>query len=262
MSGVRPPAVAGTFYPRDPAALAAEVRVLLEGAGEPEPPPPRALVAPHAGYVYSGPVAASAFRALTPLAGAIDRVVLAGPSHYIPFDGLALAPQRAFRTPLGEVELDPEGERLLRDLPEVAMLEAPHEREHALEVELPFLQTVLGSFRLVPLAVGDATPSEVARVFSRLDGGDRTLFVVSTDLSHYLDYDTAAARDEATARAILALDVDGVGIHDACGRVPLRGLLAYARARGWRARELDRRSSGDTAGGRDRVVGYGAYAFA
>lgn len=262
MSGVRPPAVAGLFYPRDPGELRAEVEAFLAAADPPPGPAPAALVAPHAGYVYSGPVAASAFATLGARRDEIRRVVLLGPSHYIAFDGLALAPQRAFRTPLGDVEVDPAAAAAIRDLPQVALLEAPHAREHALEVELPFLQVVLAGFTLVPLAVGDAAPDEVAEVLARLDADADTLVVVSTDLSHYLDYDSAQARDRATGRAIVELDAGRIGAHDACGRVPLNGLLVRARERGWRARELDRRSSGDTAGPRDRVVGYGAYAFA
>lgn len=262
MSGVRPPAVAGLFYPRDPGELRAEVEALVAAAEPPPGPAPAALVAPHAGYVYSGPVAAMAFRALAARRDEVRRVVLLGPSHYIAFDGLALAPHRAFRTPLGDVDLDPGAAAAIRDLPQVALLEAPHEREHSLEVELPFLQVVLAGFSLVPLAVGDASPEEVAEVLARLDGDEGTLVLISTDLSHYLDYDAAHARDRATGRAILDLDPARIGPHDACGRVPLNGLLHRARQRGLKARELDRRSSGDTAGPRDRVVGYGAYAFA
>jgi AmmeMemoRadiSam system protein B len=259
--GVRPEAVSGSFYPADPAELRATVEELLAAAPPPAGERPRALVAPHAGYVYSGPVAASAFRELVG-DGSIERIVLLGPSHYVPLRGLALSPDRAFRTPLGEIEIDPGAGASLAGCPAVGVSAAPHAREHALEVELPFLQVTLGAFRLVPLVVGEASPAEVAGALARFDDDPGTRVVVSTDLSHYLDYAAAARRDAATARAILALDPGAIGEADACGRVPLRGLLERARERGWRARELDRRSSGDTAGGRDRVVGYGAYAFA
>ena len=262
MSGVRPPAVAGLFYARDPGELRAEVEALVAAADPPPGPAPSALVAPHAGYVYSGPVAATAFRTLAGRRDEIRRVVLLGPSHYLAFEGLALSPHRAFRTPLGDVELDPAAAAAIRDLPQVALLEAPHAREHSLEVELPFLQVVLAGFTLVPLSVGEATAAEVAEVLARLDEDEATLVVVSTDLSHYLDYDSACARDRATAHAILELAPERIGAHDACGRVPLNGLLERARTRGLAVRELDRRNSGDTAGPRDRVVGYGAYAFA
>jgi len=257
----RPPAVAGLFYPRDPIELAGTVAALLAQADEPAPPAPRAVVAPHAGYVYSGPIAASAFRPLELRAGAVDRVVLLGPSHYVPFDGLALPHAEVFATPLGALAVDPVAQRLLDGLDQVVVDDLPHDREHSLEVELPFLLRVLGDFALVPLAVGDATPDEVAEVLDRLVD-ERTVVVVSSDLSHYLPYDHAVARDRHTSEAIVALDVDAIGELDACGRVPLRGLLRFARQRGWRARRLDLRNSGDTAGGTDRVVGYGAYAFA
>jgi AmmeMemoRadiSam system protein B len=249
------------FYPSDPIELRGLVEALLGAVTETAGPPPRALVAPHAGYLYSGPVAASAFHELAAAAAETARIVLLGPSHHVAFRGLALSPARGFATPLGAVEVDPEAAATLAGCDAVVVAEEPHEREHALEVELPFLQVVLGAFRLVPLVVGEASPAAVAEVISRFDADPETRVVVSTDLSHYLDYASAARRDAATGRAIVDLDVDAVGPDDACGRAPLRGLLARARQRGWRARELDRRSSGDTAGGRDRVVGYGADAF-
>ncbi len=262
---VRPAAVAGSFYPADPRRLEAEVRAHLAAADPPRGVRPKALVAPHAGFVYSGPVAGSAFRQLEPWRGAIDRVVLLGPSHFVPFAGLALPSTQAFATPLGDVPIASDAARRLAALPQVVVADLPHGREHALEVELPFLQVALERFALVPLAVGDAEPEEVADVLDRLWDGEETLIVVSTDLSHYRDYATAAARDRATADAIVALDAKRIAIDDACGRNPLRGLLVAARRRGLVASELDLRSSGDTAGGRDRrdrVVGYGAFALA
>ncbi len=262
---VRPAAVAGSFYPADPRRLEAEVRGHLAAAAAPLGWRPKALIAPHAGYVYSGPVAGSAFRQLASGCGEIDRVVLLGPSHFVPFAGLALPVAEAFETPLGDVPVAADAAVHLASLPQVVLSDLPHEREHALEVELPFLQVALERFELVPLVVGDATPEEVAAVLDRLWGGEETLIVVSTDLSHYLDSATAAARDRATADAIVALDVDGIAAGDACGRNPLRGLLLAARRRGLTVSELDLRSSGDTAGGlagNDRVVGYGAFALA
>lgn len=258
---VRQPAVAGTFYPAEARRLRAEVESCLAAAAEPAPPWPRAVVAPHAGYAFSGPVAGSAFRTVAPLAGRIRRVVVLGPSHFVAFEGLALPAAGRFATPLGEVAVDAAARAELADLPQVATDDRPHEREHAVEVELPFLQAVLGGFTLVPLVVGDAPAEQVAAVIDRL-WSDATLVVVSTDLSHYLDYETAAAHDRATSDAIVALDEARIGELDACGRHPLRGLLVAARRRGLSVRELDLRSSGDTAGPRDRVVGYGAYALA
>ena len=258
----RAPAVAGSFYPADPGRLERAVREHLAQAAPPDGRRPKALVAPHAGYVYSGPVAGSAFRTLETAREAVSRVVLLGPSHFVAIDGLALSTASAFATPLGEVSVAGGAAERLAELSQVLRADRPHAREHSLEVELPFLQLALGRFELVPLAVGDAEPDQVAEVLDLLWGGDETLIVVSTDLSHYLDYATARARDRATADAILRLDEGAIGESDACGRMPLRGLLRAARAHGLKARELDLRSSGDTAGGRDQVVGYGAFAFA
>jgi hypothetical protein len=260
---VRPPAVAGTFYPRGPKRLADEIDRLLE-TGAPaarETRTPKALIAPHAGIVYSGPIAASAFRLLAPARGRIRRVVLLGPSHFVPFRGLAPPSAGAFATPLGEIAVDREALASLADLPQVAERDDAHAREHSLELHLPFLQRALGEFSLVPLAVGLAEPEEVAAVLDRLWDGEETVVSVSTDLSHYLPYETARRRDRATAEAILALRGEAVGRDDACGREPLRGLLHAARARGLAAELLDLRSSGDTAGDRRQVVGYGAFAF-
>ncbi|ROR32894.1 AmmeMemoRadiSam system protein B [Inmirania thermothiophila] len=260
MATVRPPAVAGLFYPEQREELARTVDALLAGA-QAAGPPPKAIVAPHAGYVYSGPVAATAYAALRPLAGRIERVVLLGPSHRVPFDGLAAPSTDYFRTPLGDVPVDREAIESIRDLPQVCILDEAHALEHSLEVHLPFLQRVLGGFRLVPLVVGDAAPEEVAEVIERLWGGDETLIVVSSDLSHYHDYHTARRMDAATSMAVEALAPERIGYEQACGRHPLQGLLVAARRRGLQARTLDLRNSGDTAGPRDRVVGYGAYAF-
>jgi AmmeMemoRadiSam system protein B len=265
MSSVRPPAVAGSFYPADPRALAETVDAHLAAAasaGSEHAAPARAVIAPHAGYVYSGPIAGSAFRALAPRAASIRRVVLLGPSHFVALDGLALPSATAFRTPLGDVPVDQAARATLETLPQVTVDDAPHAREHSLEVELPFLQRLLDSFTLVPLSVGDAAPEEVAEVIDRAWDDEATAVVVSTDLSHYLDSESARRRDRATADAVLALDDERIGPHDACGRAPLRGLLHSARSRGLEARLLDLRNSGDTAGPDDRVVGYGAFALA
>ncbi|MFL5311491.1 MAG: AmmeMemoRadiSam system protein B [Myxococcales bacterium] len=243
---MRRPAVAGTFYPDDPDELSAAVSRLLESA--PPGKPAKAIVAPHAGYVYSGPIAAGAFRCLSPEA---TRVVLLGPSHFAPLRGVALPCAAAFDTPLGRVALE-----IPDDLPRS---DAPHAREHSLEVELPFLQLALREFRLVPLVVGNAEPAAVADVLARLWGGAETAIVVSSDLSHYLRYDDARRADEETARRIEQLVP--VPAPAACGAAPLNGLLFEAARRGMRCERIDLRNSGDTAGGRDRVVGYGAFAL-
>jgi len=253
--------VAGAFYPADAGRLAAEVREYLDGGSPDEGPPPEAVIAPHAGYPYSGPIAGSAFRAVEPIASRVRRVVLLGPSHFVPFAGLALPAWEAFATPLGTIAVAEEAREALDGLDSVVVSDRPHAREHSLEVELPFLQILLGGFELVPLAVGDAEPETVATVLERLWDGEETLIVVSSDLSHYLDYETARRRDATTSEAIVALDERRIAHDDACGRNPIRGLLVVARQRGLAARLLDLRNSGDTAGPRDGVVGYGAYAF-
>jgi MEMO1 family protein len=262
MSTIRLPAVAGTFYPADAGRLRATVAgFLAEASDAPAARRPKAVIAPHAGYVYSGPVAGHAFAALGERSLEIRRVVVIGPAHFVPVHGLAVPHAGAFRTPLGDVPLDGEAIAGILDLPQVELAEAPHQPEHALEVELPFLQTVLGEFALVPLVVGDAMPGEVADVLARLWDGPETLIVISSDLSHYEPYARAREHDAATAAAIERLDEAALGPRDACGHLPIAGLLLEARRRHLAARRLDLRNSGDTAGPSDRVVGYGAWAF-
>ena len=258
----RRPAVAGLFYPAEPGELAAAVRACLRAAAPAAGPPPRALIAPHAGYVYSGEIAGSAYARLAPLRGKVRRVVLIGPSHHVPFRGLAVPSADAFATPLGDVPVDRAAVERLLELPQVEERDDAHAREHSLEVQLPFLQEVLGAFALVPLAAGDASAEEVAEVLELLFDEPGTLVVVSSDLSHYHDYATARRLDAATSRAIEALRPEALDFESACGRVGVNGLLVLARRRGLSARTLDLRSSGDTAGPRDRVVGYGAYELA
>lgn len=264
MQQLRHPAVADLFYTAEPAKLRAEVSELLAtaravAAGEDLPASPKAIIVPHAGYPYSGPIAASAYAALGAHVAAIERVVLLGPSHRVGFHGLAFSQADAFATPLGAVPVERAALAGLADLPQVQALERAFDGEHCLEVQLPFLQVLLGEFRLVPLLVGDASAEAVAAVLARLWGGPETLIVVSSDLSHYLSYAAARALDARTATAIGALDGEAIAPAQACGRNPILGLLALARRRGLVARQLDLRNSGDTAGPRDRVVGYGAW---
>jgi AmmeMemoRadiSam system protein B len=262
MERVRPAAVAGLFYPKERSTLETEVERLLAGtmAAPGAAGPPKALIVPHAGYVYSGPVAASAYGLLAGARG-IRRVVLLGPVHRVPVRGLALPDTDVFATPLGRIPVDGEWARRLDGMPQVCVNGTAHAPEHSLEVQLPFLQHQLGTFSLVPLAVGDATPAEVAECLERLWGGPETLIVVSSDLSHYLPYDVARRVDHDTAEAILAYKEGSIGHEHACGATPVWGLLLVARRRGLTVTLLDLRSSGDTEGDRDRVVGYGAFAF-
>jgi AmmeMemoRadiSam system protein B len=258
----RPPAVAGSFYPADPDRLDAQVRNLLAQANTPAKILPKALIAPHAGYIYSGTVAAAAFAMLKGCAQLIARVVLIGPAHYVRVSGIAVPKVHTFATPLGHIPLDVDALNTITELPFVTRTDAPHAPEHALEVELPFLQTVLGPFQLVPLVVGDAAPQEVAEVLRRLWGGPETLVVASSDLSHYLDYESARTADAKTAAAIEHGDWAALGPNQACGCLAVAGLLIEAERRGLAGTRLALCNSGDTAGSRDRVVGYGAWMFA
>jgi AmmeMemoRadiSam system protein B len=262
MASIRHPNVAGMFYPADARDLEESVRTYLTLAKTDHTPTPKAIVAPHAGYIYSGPVAGSAYAQLMEHGTEISRVILLGPSHRVPFSGLAYSRADEFLTPLGGVPVDRAAYAELDDLPQVRAFEAPFDGEHCLEVQLPFLQMVLERFKIVPFLVGDASTQEVAEVIDRLWGGEETLIVISSDLSHYLDYESARRIDAETSRAIEALQPEDISQHQACGRNPLAGLLREARQHGLRARTLDLRNSGDTAGPHDRVVGYGAYAFA
>jgi MEMO1 family protein len=259
---MRPPAVAGLFYTGNPQRLRAEVAELLADAPAYAGAPAKALIAPHAGYAYSGPVAAAAFAALQDTAKTITRVVLIGPAHYVAVRGIVVPTVDAFATPLGRVPVDRDALATLAKLPFVVAADAPHAPEHALEVELPFLQQLLGSFALVPLLVGEAEPRQVADLLRLLWGGPETLLVISSDLSHYHDYDTARRLDAATAAMIERGEWAQLGSGDACGFLPVAGLLQEAAGRGLEAQRLALCNSGDTAGDRHRVVGYGAWAFA
>lgn len=263
----RPAAVAGMFYPADPAELGRIVGAQLAearseiGPAEPVAVCPKMLLVPHAGFVYSGPVAARAYALLARWRTQIRRVVLLGPAHRVAVQGLAAPQASSFETPLGRVAVDATAMASLADLPQVTISAAAHAQEHSLEVQLPFLQTVLEpGFTLVPLVVGRASEDEVAQVLERLWGGDETLILISSDLSHYQAYAQAQALDRATIDQVLRLD-GRLSHEQACGASPLRGALRLARQRGLGARLLDLRNSGDTAGDRARVVGYAAVAF-
>lgn len=259
-AAVRPAAVAGTFYTADPHALAAEVDRYMAVA-PPAVPPPKAVIVPHAGYRYSGPVAGTGYAALRARAGEIERVVLLGPAHRVALRGMAVPSVDAFSTPLGPVRVDSEAREITLGLPGVVVDDLPHRDEHSLEVHLPFLQRLLGDFSVLPVVVGHAPAPLVADLLDAVWGGDETLVVVSSDLSHYEAYESAARHDRATAQAIVAGRGDLVGPYDACGCYPVRGLLEAARRRGLTVQLLDLRNSGDTAGPRDQVVGYGAFAL-
>lgn len=260
MPSIRPPAVAGMFYPADGRMLHQQLQHWLHDEN-PAGTLPKAIIVPHAGYIYSGPVAASAYRKLLAGRTSVRRVVLVGPAHRVAFAGLAVSDADFFATPLGDIPLDRRSIGELLTLPYVQTLDQAHALEHSLEVQLPFLQEILEEFSLVPIVVGDATPIQVAEALDQLWDGEDTLIVISSDLSHYHDYVTAQRMDRATSDAIEALTPERIGFHDACGRLPVSGLLIQARKRGLTATTVDLRNSGDTAGSKDSVVGYGAYVF-
>ena len=254
----RPPAVAGFFYPADTDELRLMVGQLMEHI-QSQSETPKAIIAPHAGYIYSGPTAAIAYSSLQPLRAKINRVILLGPAHRVYLRGLALSSATHFACPLGDIEIDQSAINQIKDLPQVSISDIAHQQEHSLEVHLPFLQYLLDKFLLVPLVVGDTSPEEVAEVLDILWGGEETAIVISSDLSHYHDYDSARQIDAATSRAIENLQLEKIGPNQACGCMPIRGLLQIARIKNLSVHTLDLRNSGDTAGTRDRVVGYGAY---
>ena len=258
MTVIRNPAVAGMFYPANSSELRATIHKYLDQLEPQSGPAPKALIVPHAGYVYSGSVAATAYARLLPYRDRYTRVILLGPSHRFVTSNLAMSGADVFRTPLGDVPLDKQVTAAL-DSPRVGVVEAAHQYEHSLEVQLPFLQIVIAKFTLVPLVIGDAAPETVAAVINTLWGRNETLIVVSSDLSHYLAYDEACARDRLTCNAIERLDADLISHADACGATPVRGLLTEARRRAMRVTTLDLKNSGDTAGDKARVVGYGAW---
>jgi AmmeMemoRadiSam system protein B len=264
MQQVRPAAVAGAFYPGQTSVLSNDVMALLaQASDDPGNLPgkaPKAIIVPHAGYIYSGSMAARAFVRLASVRGKIQRVVLLGPVHRVPVRGLALPGADAFDTPLGRIEIDAEAVAAIRHLPQVVTSPAAHAQEHSLEVQLPFLQSVLGHFKLLPLAVGDASAPEVAQVLDAVWGGDETLLVISSDLSHFLPYRSAQSVDGETVRQILHLSPT-LSHEQACGGTPINGLLLSAREHQLQAELLGMCNSGDTAGDKSRVVGYAAFAF-
>lgn len=254
----RRPAVAGLFYPDDPIELRTIVDRYLSDA-EIESKVPKAIIAPHAGYMYSGPIAASAYARLKQARGQIRRVVLIGPSHRVAFRGLAVSRASCYTMPLGDVPVDLDAVESLLTLPFVEYIEQAHTREHSLEVHLPFLQETLGDFKLLPIVAGDASADQVSRALDLVWGGTETLVVISSDLSHYHDYLTAKKLDQRTSDLIVRMEYEKLSPEAACGKVPVSGLLKLLRQKSMSIRVVDLRNSGDTAGDKNRVVGYGAY---
>jgi len=260
---IRPPAVAGAFYQSHRQSLANDVNTMLEATrlnSSEIQISPKAIIVPHAGYIYSGPIAAAAYARLAVARDIITRVVLLGPVHRVPIRGLALPGVDAFATPLGEIEIDQSAATTIENMHQVVVSTAAHAQEHSLEVQLPFLQSVLGNFKLLPLAVGDATPEEVAEVLEVLWGGPETLIVISSDLSHFLPYQTAQAVDADTVQNILQLR-GSLNHEQACGGTPVNGLLLAAKRHHLQPHLLDLGNSGDTSGDKSSVVGYASFGF-
>lgn len=249
------------FYPQDTEELRRTVQSHLDAAKVKSAGIPKAVIAPHAGYIYSGPVAGAAFKCLAAGRETIRRVVLFGPCHRVPLKGMALSSADSFLTPLGAVSIDRESCLRVEKLPGMVTMDRAHEQEHSLEVQLPFLQVILKEFVLVPIAVGIADDRQVAEVMEALYGGPETCILASSDLSHFLDHETARQTDQATCKAIENLRPETIGPHDACGEIGVRGLLRVAKNHGLKVQTLDLRDSSDTAGDPGRVVGYGAWAF-
>lgn len=261
MEIVRPSAVAGLFYPANASKLSKQIEADMAACDAAEQLTPKALIVPHAGYMYSGSVAARAYQHIKHLKHTIKRVVLIGPSHRVPFDGLAISTADWFETPMGLIAVDRQAESDIISIDGVHALEQAHAREHSLEVQLPFLQFLLDNFKIVPIVAGHASPQLIAKVLDKLWRDTETLIVISSDLSHYLDYDSARETDAETSQAILKMDNHIIDGYHACGCVGINGLLLYARQHDLHGHILDLRNSGDTAGKRDSVVGYGAYLF-
>jgi len=257
MESVREPVVAGTFYPSDPITLGSLIDTYLAGDASPETVP-KAIIAPHAGFVYSGPVAGRVYKQFEPARATIKRVILLGPSHRVAFRGMAVPTTTSFRTPLGNIPVDSAAISKIVSLPAVGFLDQAHADEHSLEVHLPFLQQVIDDFSLVPIVVGDVSKEEVADVLDSLWGGPETLVIISSDLSHYEPYDRAKDLDSKTCNKITSLNATLAG-GEACGCRPVNGLLHYLKLHNLSIETVDLRNSGDTAGSRDRVVGYGAW---
>ncbi|MDO9596670.1 MAG: AmmeMemoRadiSam system protein B [Azoarcus sp.] len=261
IASVRPAAVSGQFYPADERVLRTQISEMLAAAAPLEAvPPPKAIIVPHAGYIYSGPVAASAYTALRKLRSQIRKVVLLGPAHRVAVDGFALPAAQAFETPLGKVTLDRASWLALQQRPDVVVDDRPHAYEHCLEVQLPFLQILLDSFTVLPILVGDATAAAVTEIIESCWGGAETLIVISSDLSHYHPYHQAQWQDRATVEQILSMRA-ALDHGQACGATPVNGLVQAATRHGLVPHLLDLRNSGDTAGDRNRVVGYASIAF-
>jgi AmmeMemoRadiSam system protein B len=259
---VRPSAVAGYFYPSSEEQLIKIIKNYIEKANISIKSKPKALISPHAGYIYSGPIAAYGYKSIMPYYKDYDQIILLGPSHFEFVPGIATAPVDYFETPLGKIPIDKESIKKILPLPYVYQNMDAHKKEHSLEVQLPFLQYIFKEkeFKIIPIAVGKIQPKEIWEILNILYN-EKILIIVSSDLSHYYDYNTAKLLDEKTANAIEELNPYQIHYEQACGRVPIQGLLLFAKQRNLTPIRLDLRNSGDTAGDKRQVVGYGSWCF-
>jgi AmmeMemoRadiSam system protein B len=262
MNITRSAAVSGLFYPDEPQILRDTIDTLLsQSAIKEQSTQVKAIIAPHAGYQYSGLTAARVYKQLQTLRDRIQRVVLLGPSHRVAFEGMALTEADFFETPLGQIKVNKDDYPQLLAMENMFVFEQAHVAEHCIEVQLPFLQRILNNFTIIPIVVGIADPHSVSNIIESLWGGDETLFVISSDLSHYQSYESAQQTDNETSRAILDLDFNAIQPNNACGCMAVNGLLNFAHRHPLTVKLIDQCNSGDTAGDKDKVVGYGSYLF-
>jgi AmmeMemoRadiSam system protein B len=259
MGFAKQPNVAGRFYPGQQSVLKQTVAELLGDAPTVDIEQPKAIIVPHAGYVYSGSVAATAYKPFLKFKHNIRNIILVGPAHFVTFFGIATTFADSFITPLGAVEVNHELVKSALECDPVLELDQAFQQEHCLEVQLPFISELFPNAKITPLLVGNAKYSDVATLLKKLWGDKDTLIIISSDLSHYHDYKTANKLDQATSDAIESIQPDKMEPHSACGKIPIQGLLQCAKEFGLKVNKLDLRNSGDTAGDKSRVVGYGAY---
>lgn len=258
---IRKEAVAGTFYPEGTIELETLITTLLHEKDLPDIPPPKAIIVPHAGYVFSGSIAASAYRKIKSFSSLIKKVVILGPSHRVSFNGIALSSDEQWATPLGNVEVDQETCCELKTIDFINYNDAAHKEEHSIEVQLPFLQKTLNDFTIIPLLSCQTSLKEAVYTLEKVWGDEETLIIISSDLSHFLNYDDCRKKDHETVNAIENFDYDKLKNDDACGLIPISALLAVAKQKKMKMETLDVRCSGDTAGRRDSVVGYASFGF-
>jgi len=260
----RQASVAGSFYPKNPAQLKKTLTNLFnanEDLNIDFQTPVKAIIAPHAGYIYSGPIAAKAYSLVSTCIKGKNKITIIGPSHFVPFNGIALSTAEFFETPLGKIKVDHHAYELINRIPEVIYLDEAHAREHSIEVHLPFIQYLKKDVRIIPLAVGQTSYQKVAKVLEKFCEEKDNLIIISSDLSHYHAYGYAQKYDLQTALKIENYKCSQLGPNEACGYLAIAGLLKMAKDRKYKIKRIDLCNSGDTSGSKDTVVGYGSWFF-